>query len=82
MPKFSEPLISGLADANPRLRQTMNRLARSIDQFLNGRTRGDRTPFVLLVRDIERRCSYISNAERDDVIALLREQLTKLEAKQ
>ena len=58
----------------------MKALARDLDRIFNGELRGDdrTTGFVLMIfpfGDGLGRCNYISNAERADVIALLREQL-------
>jgi hypothetical protein len=69
-----------------RLRRTMNALAKGIDEILNGEGMPkDRKQngFVLMIfpfDGFEGRCNYISNAERDDVIVLLREQLARFEA--
>ena len=66
-----------------RYAKTMNALAHGVDEILNGEKRGDKRKngFVLLVFPFEGhqgRCNYISNAQRDDVIVLLKEQLRRL----
>ena len=70
---------------DPRLHAMMNALAHGVDQILNG----EDTPqdekqngFILLVfpfQGHEGRCNYISNARREDVVLLLREQLRRFE---
>lgn len=66
------------------LQEKMNELAHALDSYLNGDARGgDRTwGFILMAfpfgSDLGR-CNYISNAERQDVITLLREQLRYFE---
>ncbi len=62
----------------------MKALARDLDRIFNGDQQGDdrTTGFVLLIfpfGEAPGRCNYISNAERDDVIALLRQQLAYFE---
>lgn len=64
----------------------MNDLAHSIDQVFNGDAkRGDRkVGFVVMVFPFgegEGRCSYISNANRDDIVCLLKEQLARFEGR-
>ena len=77
----------GLGDApiEPRLRGVMNALGQGVDDILNGKDtpRGQRqNGFILLVfpfNDHEGRCNYISNASRDDVVVLLKEQLARFQ---
>ena len=73
----------GDAPIEERYRQKMNELARLLDQELNGGKLPLRsTGFVLLVFPFhghDGRCNYISTAERDDVIVLLREQLARFQ---
>ena len=62
----------------------MEFLARQIDHFFNGDLRGeDRlTGFVMLVfpfNDHEGRANYISNANRADVVLMLKEQIARFE---
>jgi hypothetical protein len=62
----------------------MNDLAKTLDQTFNGDKKGDDrdTGFILLqfpLHGHKGRCNYISNAERSDVIVLLKEQLAYFE---
>lgn len=68
----------------PEYTEKMNKLAQSIDFIFNGDAKkADRkTGFVLLVFPFgsdESRCNYISNAERADVIVLMKEQIARFE---
>ena len=74
----------GSQPIEPRFHQQMNVLARFLDEQFNGEAkRGDRTVgFVLMVfpfGDRPGRTNYVSNAEREDVIVLLKEQLAYFE---
>jgi len=77
----------GDAPIEPRLHSTMNALAKTVDEFLNGDPDRDfkiddrKNGFVLLVFPFEGnegRCNYISNANRDDIVVMLKEQLARL----
>lgn len=60
----------------------MRAVAAVIDEFLNGEERPKHTGFVLLVFPFEGhegRANYMSNAMREDVVRLLREQLRYFE---
>ena len=61
----------------------MEAIAESLDQLLNGPLPVRSTGFVLLVfpyGDKSGRCNYISNgANRDDIVALMREQIRYFE---
>ena len=64
----------------------MNGVARVLDEVFNGNLKGeDRTTgFILLVfpfgEDAGQRCNYISNgANREDVVALMKEQISYFE---
>jgi hypothetical protein len=71
-------------------REQMTALARGLDIYLNGQ-KGEaprRNGFVLLMfpftnkeqeRGTNGRCNYISNAAREDIVVLLREQLSRFE---
>jgi hypothetical protein len=67
---MSDPIQSEYIDQ-------MNRLAALIDQFFNGEAKGHdrKVAFVLLVADFgdAKRCNYISNADRSDCVAMMRE---------
>lgn len=74
----------GDAPIEPQLEGLMNRIATSLDYLLNGGRKGmERTNgFVLLVFPFEGRegrANYISNAERADVLTLLKEQVARFE---
>jgi hypothetical protein len=75
----------GLGDApiEPKFREKMNVLAHFLDKQFNGDApRGERqVGFCLLVFNFgdEGRCNYISNADRLDMIVLLKEQLARFE---
>lgn len=65
-----------------KFEKAMNNLAAFVDDYLNGDRDPRKTGFVLLVfpfDDGPGRCNYISNAEREDVIVLLKEQLNHFE---
>jgi hypothetical protein len=68
-----------------RFRGVMNALAHSLDEIFNGKTPGGRrkTGFVLMVFPFgdgdDHRANYVSNAKREDVVIMLREQLARFE---
>lgn len=76
----TEPQL-GDAPIEPRLHEMVNALARGIDAILNGKPPTEKVNgFVLLIFPFEGRegrCNYISNAKREDVIILLKEQLAR-----
>jgi len=59
----------------------MTAVARSIDQFFNGAEGGKTVGFVLMVFPFGNggRCNYMSNANRDDIVATLKEQIRRFE---
>ena len=62
--------------------QVMKDLARFIDHVLNGDEEPKQTGFILMVfpyKAGEGFCNYMSNANRDDVKVLLKEQLSYFE---
>ena len=65
----------------------MSKLARDIDRGLNGRSRKKerRYGFILLVAEFNKiedgRVNYISNGERSDMIAMLKEYLARAEGR-
>lgn len=79
----------GDAPIEPAFREMMNGLAQSLDEIFNGDKQGaDRTTgFVLLVfpftgpdgKKYQGRANYISNANRADIVVLLKEQLARFE---
>ena len=78
----------GDAPIEDAYREQMNELAYLVDRFFNGSLKGkDReVGFVLMVFDfkehknVNSRCNYISNAERSDVVKLLKEQIKRFES--
>lgn len=76
------------APIQAKFRKSMNAVARAIDEAFNGRRKPNRAPrvgFVLLVAEFGKieggRVNYISNGERDDMIAMLREYLARAEGR-
>ena len=65
----------------------MNKLARDIDRGLNGKAKGadKRYGFILLVAEFGKieggRVNYISNGQRPDMIAMLKEYLARCEGR-
>lgn len=62
-------------------RETMNSMAQYIDRYFNGPDGKKDTGFVLITFAFgdKGRCKCISNANREDVIVLLREQLARFQ---
>jgi hypothetical protein len=76
--------MAGLGDApiSEEYRRKMNTIAVVLDGLFNDEADPKHTGFVLLVfpfGEREGRCNYISNAERADVVVLLKEQLARFE---
>ncbi len=75
----------GDAPIDPKLRSSMNAIARALDEVLNGGKRGRAREigFVLLTfpyEGHEGRCNYISNgADRRDIVTLFKEQIKRFE---
>ena len=74
----------GDAPIEPKFHEMMNDLAHDLDGIFNGGLRGKdrKTGFILLVFPFENRegrVNYISNADRADVVTLLKEQLARFE---
>jgi len=73
----------GTGPIEERFRRKMNELAGFLDEYFNGKRKVDKrkTGFILLVFPFghQGRCNYISNADRADVVTLLREQLAYFE---
>jgi hypothetical protein len=69
---------------DPRVHAMMEACARGLDEAFNGELKGlkRKTGFILMVfpfDDHGGRCNYISNANREDVVTLLKEQLARFE---
>lgn len=72
----------GDAPIEPHLLEVMSALAHVIDEILNGEETPKPNGFLLMVFPFEGfdgRCNYISNADRRDVVVLLKEQLARFE---
>jgi hypothetical protein len=78
----------GDAPIENHLETVMGALAQGVDEILNGprsKITGDRyvqNGFILMVFPFEGhegRCNYVSNARREDIVILLKEQLARFE---
>ena len=76
----------GDAPIEPRLVRLMNVVASTLDMTFNGDKKGDerKNGFILIVFPFDEihgngRCNYISNASRDDVVVMLKEQIKRFE---
>jgi hypothetical protein len=74
----------GDAPIDDQYRDKMRRLAQALDSILNDGATGDdrKTGFCLMVFPFEAfdgRANYISNANREDIVILLKEQLRRFE---
>jgi hypothetical protein len=74
----------GDAPIDDQYRDKMRRLAQALDSILNDGATGDdrKTGFCLMVfpfEAFEGRANYISNANREDIVILLKEQLRRFE---
>lgn len=74
----------GDAPLDPAVADKMRALAKALDEALNGKRNVGVAPpttgFVLMVFPVnghEGRCNYVSNARREDIVVLLREQLLR-----
>lgn len=62
--------------------EMMEAVARAIDEMFNGDAKPKAVGFILMVFPFEGhdgRCNYISNADRADVVTLLKEQIARFE---
>lgn len=68
-----------------KFQELMRGLAQGIDEVLNGKKRPKRVGFILLVAEFGKiddgRVNYISNGERADMIAMLKEYLARVEGR-
>jgi hypothetical protein len=81
---MANPETLGDAPIEPDFVEQMNNLAGFIDQFFNGDLRGKdrKVGFCLMLFNFDDgagRANYISNANRADVVTLLKEQLARFE---
>ena len=72
----------------PKYTQFMNKIARAIDEAFNGKRKPGKEPtvgFVLLVAEFNKiedgRVNYISNGERADMIAMMKEYIARAEGR-
>lgn len=76
---------SGDAPIEPEFRDKMNKLARSLQTLFNGagtRIKDSKVGFMLMVFHMEThegRANYISNANREDVVTMLKHQIARFE---
>ena len=66
----------------------MNKLARTIDEYFNGKRKPGKSPkvgFILLTAEFGKiyggRVNYISNGDRETMITMLREYLARVEGR-
>lgn len=78
--------MSRLGDGpiQPEFLDLMNKLASVLDGAFNGELRGKhrKNGFVLLVFPFgsnDGRCNYISNADRKDIVTMMKEQIKRFE---
>lgn len=80
--KPAKPTL-GDAPIEAKYREQMNSMAQYLDRCFNGpELSGKNTGFVLMTFEFggdKGRCNYISNANREDVVVLLKEQLARFE---
>jgi len=74
----------GDAPVEAKYVEDMKQVARMIDHVFNGPLTGEArtTGFILMVFPFEGhegRCNYMSNAERKDVVTMLKEQIKRFE---
>lgn len=71
----------GSGPIDPEYLEMMKDLARLIDYGFNGDAKPKKTGFILLVFPFNEggRCNYLSNADRADVVTMLKEQLSYFE---
>lgn len=73
----------GDAPIEAAYREKMTKLAELLDRYFNGELRGEdrKVGFVVMIFNFEQdgRANYISNARREDVVTLLKEQIARFE---
>lgn len=80
-PERPRPERLGDQPIEPAMHETANRIGRVIGDALKAQTHGE-WGFCLMIfpfKDFDGRANYISNARREDVVTLLREQLRRFE---
>lgn len=76
------------APIQEQYRRQMNKLARTIDEYFNGKRKAGKQPtvgFILLTAEFGKidggRVNYISNGDRETMITMLREYLARVEGR-
>ena len=72
----------GDAPVDPRSEDLLRALGRGLDEMLNPNPDEKEWAFVVILTrfdETEGRANYLSNASRDDVVVMLREQLARFE---
>lgn len=72
----------GDGPVQPEYVEQMTAVARGIDDAFNGSARPKKVGFILLVfpfDDHDGRANYMSNAKREDVVIMLKEQIARFE---
>jgi TolB-like protein len=74
----------GDAPIDPKHHEMMNKLAVALDRILNADVKPKENGFILIVFPFENvkeggRANYISNANRKDVVIMLKEQIKRFE---
>lgn len=70
---------------SPELHEAMNDIAKSLDSIFNGEAKGKakKNAFVLLLMPFDgppgQRVNYIANADRKDVVVMLKEVIARFE---
>lgn len=78
------PARLGDAPIEPQFIDMMNAIAHGLDEILNGKAKGKdrKVGFCVMLFNFGEgpgRCNYISNASRNDVVTLLKEQLARFQ---
>lgn len=86
MSKKQKPDEHQLGDApiQADMRAQMNAVAATIDDLFNGDAKPKKVGFILMLFPFDSdsgRCNYISNAERKEVVTLLKEQIARFEGR-
>lgn len=79
-------MMLGDKPIEPKFIKQMNSLARVLDEYLNGTAKGRerKNGFIVIVFPFDEvkeggRANYISNAERKEVVIMLKEQIKRFE---
>jgi hypothetical protein len=76
------PQTLGDAPVEAQFAEKMTAVARAVDEFLNGDVQPKPNGFILMVFPFEGhegRCNYMSNADRADVVTMLKHQIKRFE---